>query len=46
MDHIIHEVRLTQWKKSIGECHARPKRQTSKSWLAERVISENSFYYW
>ncbi len=46
MDKTTHEVRLTQWKKIIEECHARPERQTAKSWLSERGISEKSFYYW
>lgn len=46
MDKITHEVRLTQWKKVIEECHARPKGQTAKSWLSERGISEKCFYYW
>lgn len=46
MDKTTHEVRLTQWKKIIEECYARPERQTAKSWLSERGISEKSFYYW
>lgn len=46
MDKATHEFRLTQWKKIIEECHARPERQTAKSWLVERGISEKSFYYW
>lgn len=46
MDKITHEVRLTQWKKVIEECLARPKGQTAKSWLPERGISEKCFCYW
>lgn len=46
MDKTTHEVRLTQWKKIIEECHTRPENQTAKSWLSEHGISEKSFYYW
>lgn len=46
MDKITHEVRLKNWKAIIEQCHARPKGQTAKQWLADHDINEKCYYYW
>ena len=46
MDKITHEVRIANWRSIIEQCHARPEGQSAKQWLADKGISEKSYYYW
>ena len=46
MDHITHEMRMANWKPIVEACHARPKGQSAKQWLAQNNINEKQFYYW
>ena len=46
MDKTTHEVRIANWRSIIEQCHARPKGQSAKQWLADNGISEKNYYYW
>lgn len=46
MDQSTHDVRAAHWKNIIQNCHQRPADQSTKRWLKENDILEQSYYYW
>lgn len=46
MDKTTHEIRISNWRSIIEQCHARPAGQSAKQWLADNGISEKTYYYW
>lgn len=46
MDKTAHEIRISNWRSIIEQCHARPTGQSAKQWLADNGISEKTYYYW
>ena len=46
MDQCTHEVRAEYWRKIIQACGQRPAGQSTKRWMDENGIREQSYYHW
>lgn len=46
MDQCTREVRLQHWKNIIRQCQLRPQGQTTKQWMEENGICEQTYYRW
>lgn len=46
MDKCTHDVRANYWKEIIHNCQQRPAGQSTRQWLEENGILEQSYYYW